>query len=505
MSNTMPSSQIRSKFLPFAVHWRGWIAGVIGLGCAVVLIHYWLTQGDYGSAAAHGDAPVLPPLWGIGITPFAIILAAIAFLPLLPTTLHWWEDNVNRLLVSLFCAVVTIAYVALTMGYDAVGPLLEHAIIDEYGPFIALLFALYVISGGIRLSGDLPATPWVNATFLAVGTLLASFIGTTGASMLLIRPLLQTNQERTHVLHTVIFFIFLVSNIGGTLLPIGDPPLFLGYLRGVPFDWTLRLLPEWTAATSILLLAYYLLDRRMYRREPRGALIRDVMERKPLRFQGMINFLWLGCVVLAVAFLVPGRTISLAGASITVFPYLREIAMLILVILSLVTTPQRIRDGNQFSYHAILEVAALFIGIFVAMQIPLAVLRATGADITQNLNEPWQFFWATGSLSAFLDNAPTYAVFFELARTLEPAAGAAVVELNTTPPTTIPASLLIAISLGSVFMGAMTYIGNGPNFMVKSIAERAGVKMPSFFGFMIRYSIPILVPVFILVMVLFLL
>lgn len=495
----------RATLFPIASHWRGWLAAAIGVACASTLFHHWLTSDGDHAADANAHSSDLPRLWGIGVLPFAAILAAIAFLPLLPRTLHWWEDNVNRLLVSLACAVGTIGYIVATDGFTAVGPVLEHAVIDEYIPFIALLFALYVISGGIRLSGDLPATPWVNATFLCVGALLASFIGTTGASMLLIRPLLQTNQERTHVLHTVIFFIFLVSNIGGTLLPIGDPPLFLGYLRGVPFDWTLVLLPEWAAVTSVLLLTYYLVDRRMYRREPERSLMRDRLQRQPLRFHGMINFLWLGCVVAAVALFVPGRTIGLGGVNITVFPYLREIAMLLLVILSLLTTPQRIRDDNQFSYHAILEVAALFIGIFVAMQVPLAVLHAAGPDITQQLSQPWQYFWATGTLSAFLDNAPTYAVFFELATTMELAADEPFVELHTTPPSTISAPLLVAISLGSVFMGAMTYIGNGPNFMVKSIAERAGVKMPSFFGFLFRYSIPILVPIFVVLTLVFLL
>jgi Na+/H+ antiporter NhaD/arsenite permease-like protein len=498
MKDQRKTSHGDSYFFPIRLHARGWIAAAVSAVLAGILLIHFLSAAD--SSFHPAEESGLPRLWGVGVIPFVLILAAIAFLPLWPATMHWWEDNVNRLLVSLGCAVAVTVYVFATSGSRAVGEMLEHAIVDEYFPFLALLFALYVISGGIRLSGDLPATPWVNSTFLAVGALLASFIGTTGASMLLIRPLLQTNQERTRVLHTVIFFIFLVSNVGGCLLPIGDPPLFLGYLRGVPFEWTLSLLPEWAAATGLLLAAYYLLDRRAYKREPSAALARDIRERRPLRFSGMINFVWLAAVVAAVAFLVPGRTISIGGLSFEVFPYLREMVMLVAVILSIATTPQRLRDENQFSYHPILEVAALFIGIFVAMQVPVEVLHSRGAEL--GLSQPWHFFWATGSLSAFLDNAPTYVVFFETAATLPADPEASVTLANGG---IISEPLLRAVSLGAVFMGAMTYIGNGPNFMVKSIAERAGIPMPSFFGFMLKFSLIYLIPTFLLVQLVFLL
>jgi len=466
-------------------------AAEVGVGSEVAGA---IAEGD------HAPAEHLPAAWPVGVLPFAAILGAIAALPLIPATRHWWESNRSRFMVAMAAAAATLAYLAWAEGWVRVEYALHHAIIDEYIPFIVLLFSLYVISGGVRLSGDLKATPLTNTLFLAVGTLIASFIGTTGASMLLIRPVLQTNRERKKKLHTVIFFIFLVSNIGGTLLPIGDPPLFLGYLRGVPFWWTMHLWVEWAICAAILLAMYYLWDRRAYRHEDIAVLQRDLIEREPLRLRGVVNLALLGCVVLAVAFLVPGRTVL----GFTVFPFLRELVMLGLVVNSLALTPSGVRQANQFNYHAIIEVAALFVGIFIAMQVPLMVLKATGPEITARMSEPWHYFWATGGLSAFLDNAPTYAVFFELAKTMEPIEGEAMVSLETSPPESISWALLVAVSLGSVFMGAMTYIGNGPNFMVKSIAEQSGVPMPSFFGFM-KYSVGVLGPVFVLITVIFLL
>jgi Na+/H+ antiporter NhaD/arsenite permease-like protein len=438
------------------------------------------------------------PFWGVGILPFAALLACIAFLPLVPATGRWWHSNRNKLIVSLAAAGLTLLHVMLTQGEAHVGLVLHHAVLDDYLPFILLLLALYVISGGINLNGDLPAHPLTNAALLAFGAAIASFIGTTGASMLLIRPLLHTNTTRRHTVHTVVFFIFLVSNCGGLLLPIGDPPLFLGYLRGVPFTWTLGLWPQWLVCNGILLAVYFTWDTLMHRRETPDNPARDEMIRRPLRLRGWVNLAWLAGVVLAVAFVVPGQ--PLPGTTFTVFPLLRELLMLGLIGLSLVTTPRGVREANSFSYAAILEVAALFIGIFIAMQVPIDVLKANGAAL--GLEHPWQFFWATGALSSFLDNAPTYAVFFETADaiTLQPGPGV----LTLRDGSFIREDLLAAISLGAVFMGAMTYIGNGPNFMVKSIAEQAGVRMPSFFGFLLRYSLPVLVPVFIVVMLLFL-
>ncbi|MHC5113284.1 MAG: sodium:proton antiporter [Planctomycetota bacterium] len=475
----------------------GWVALVLGGAAMAYLIYYNVSHGEHHGAADHHA----PPLWGLGILPFVGILGSIAILPLLPATHHWWERNVNRFAIALACGGLTILYYLFARGADSILPVLNHAIPVEYVPFIVLLFSLYVISGGICLKGDLAAHPATNTGFLAFGAAIASFIGTTGASMLLIRPLLQTNSERRHVVHTVVFFIFLVSNIGGTLLPIGDPPLFLGYLRGVEFFWTLGLWKQWAFCCVILLIIYYVWDSWAYRREAKADIRADEAHREPLSLTGVINILWLAGVVAAVAFIVPGKPFPVLGFE--VFPFLRELVMLALVGLSLLTTPRGVREDNQFNYAAILEVAALFVGIFIAMQVPIEVLKASGDSLKAVMTEPWQFFWSTGALSSFLDNAPTYVVFFELGKVMPP--GSAPVALGTAGELgQIAGQLLVAISLGAVFMGAMTYIGNGPNFMVKAIAEQSGIRMPSFFGYMFRYSLPILVPVFVIVTVIFL-
>jgi Na+/H+ antiporter NhaD/arsenite permease-like protein len=492
----MDEAAIHAK--PARIGLLGWLAIVGGAAAVGWLIVYSLQH-----PAAHDTLHDPPPWWGLGVLPFVGVLGCIAILPLLPATHHWWENNLHRFGVSLTFAGMTVVYY-LIVPYDeqSVITVLEHAIVVEYIPFIVLLFSLYVISGGISLKGDLAARPATNTAFLAVGAAIASFVGTTGASMLLIRPLLQTNAERKHVMHTVIFFIFLVSNIGGCLLPIGDPPLFLGYLFGVPFFWTLGLWAPWLVCCVILLVIYYIWDSIAYRRESPADIQLDLAQRQPLRLSGAKNIVWLLGVVCSVAFVVPGKEFPLLGFE--VFPFLRELLMLGFVVISLWTTPAGVREYNQFNYAAIGEVAALFIGIFITMQVPIAFLNARGAEL--GVNQPWEFFWATGLLSSFLDNAPTYVVFFETAKVLPIDSGVAAVSLviGQNPVGEIAEALLVAISLGAVFLGAMTYIGNGPNFMVKSIAEQAGIPMPSFFGYMFKYSIPILIPVFILVTFLFL-
>jgi Na+/H+ antiporter NhaD/arsenite permease-like protein len=346
---------------------------------------------------------------------------------------------------------------------------------EEYVAFIVLLGGLYAISSGIRLTGDLEATPRINTAFLAIGAVLASFIGTTGASMLLIRPLLQTNRERRHVTHTVIFFIFVVSNMGGMLTPLGDPPLFLGYLQGVPFTWTFRLWPHWLFLTGILLVVYFVWDTRKYAHEPSAALARDRAQLEPLRVRGARNALGLAVVVLAVAFLHA--------------PW-RELVIVAVAGLSLVFTPAAIRRDNGVTASPMIEVAVLFFGIFLTMIPALELLRVRGGEL--GVREPWQFFWATGVLSSFLDNAPTYLTFLALAQGLRmPGEVVGVTHL-----------VLAAISVGAVAMGANSYIGNAPNFMVKAIAEEAKVPMPSFFGYML-YSVGILVPLFVVSTLLF--
>jgi len=466
---------------------------------AMVVVALWPETGfasggeDHG---AHGDhhGPSLGeilPWWSV--LPFAGLLLSIAILPMVAE--HFWHSNRNQLIVALGWAspvLIYLVYTAFTgeesLAHDAAHGL-EHAI-EEYVSFIALLGSLYVISGGILLRGDLEGKPVVNASFLAIGAVLSNFIGTTGASMLLIRPLLRTNSQRQNVWHIPLFFIFLVSNIGGALTPIGDPPLFLGYLRGIDFFWTLNALwIYWLPVVLLLLAVFYALDTYFYNQESgqRTALDRSTMQ--PLRLEGNLNFLWLAGVIGCVLVLSPDPEVVDFRHY-----YAREIGMVALTVASMVYTPRALRAANDFSWEPILEVAALFIGIFVAMIPATTLLQTYGADL--GLSEPWQYFWATGSLSAFLDNAPTYVTFaavacgsFDFCTTAE----------NIGPLSTHAASepILVAISLGAVFMGAGSYIGNGPNFMVRAIAEQSGYKMPSFFGY-IGYAAMFLGPVFVL-------
>jgi Na+/H+ antiporter NhaD/arsenite permease-like protein len=397
-------------------------------------------------------------IWAL---PFVALLVAVAALPLFAS--HFWESNLRKLVVSTALSLPILALYLTRTPFV----LVETA--TDYVSFMVFLGSLFVISGGVLMDGDLEATPRVNAAFLGAGTVLASFIGTTGASMLLIRPLLHTNAERKHVVHTVIFFIFLVSNIGGCLTPLGDPPLFLGYLRGVPFTWTFRLAPQWLLTAGVLLLVYFVWDSRMHRLESPERLRLDATRIRPLRIIGTSNLALLFAVVPAAAFLNA--------------PW-REAAMILLAMVSMKTTSPHIRHANHFSFHPILEVAAIFAGIFVTMVPALDLMRARGAEL--GISEPWQYFWATGLLSSFLDNAPTYVTFLALGQGqgLAPEVAG------------VPHTMLSAISLGAVFMGANTYIGNGPNFMVRAIAESRGVKMPGFGGYML-YSGAVLIPVFI--------
>jgi len=446
-------------------------------------------------------APLFSPSL-VSAIPFAILLLCVALLPLFHGTHHWWERNRNKLLISVALGLLTLLYYQFRQsgflhdghhsepGFGAVLAVLQVALLKDYVPFMAMLFSLYTISGGIRWEIRMKPTPMVNGTLLLVGTLLASFIGTTGASMLLIRPILDVNKQRKHKLHTILFFIFLVANIGGSLLPLGDPPLFIGYLRGVPFLWTMALVPHWACCSVLLLIIYFVWDTLAYRREalPDVDLSQhsDGRTRRSFEASGRINYLWLIGVVFSLALVLPGKPFVNTGWIVP--PYLREAMMLLFTALSWLTTPQGVRAKNQFNFTAIGEVAFLFIGIFICMMPPLEILQVRGSEL--GLTEPWQFFWVTGILSSFLDNAPTYAIFFETAVSLNPGA-------------TLPADpLLIALSVGAVFMGANTYIGNGPNFMVKSIAEGAGIKMPSFFGYML-YSVTILIPIFVILTFLF--
>ncbi|VAX35834.1 Putative transmembrane protein [hydrothermal vent metagenome] len=451
------------------------------------------TSHDHHANAGHHSSP--PPPAFYSVIPFAGLLLCIALLPLFHKTEHWWEANWNRLLVAGGMGLLTLGYYIFIYGEGVVDhsthsvsapgfatavTVLKNAILVEYIPFIALLFSLYVISGGIAVEGNLVGRPKLNAGIIAIGGLMASFIGTTGAAMLLIRPLLAANAKRQHVSHTVIFFIFVVCNTGGCLLPIGDPPLFLGFLRGVPFTWTLSLWPMWLMMNLSLVAVYFIWDTINYRKEDHDEVEKVPENPQPFAIRGALNFIWLFGVILCVALLDPSK--AFPGTTWHAPVFFREVMMLGLTGLSLWLTRPAIREQNSFNYDAILEVAALFIGIFICMQAPVQILNVYGKEL--GIDTPTKFYWGTGFLSSFLDNAPTYVVFFETAKTME-------TEGATVAGVWVP--FLVAISLGSVFMGAMTYIGNGPNFMVKAIAEKNNIRMPSFFGYML-YSCAVLLP-----------
>lgn len=478
--------------------WRNglWVLVALVMGTLILWVpEVAAAAGD--AAEAHGEAHEGPglgdtlPFWSV--IPFAGLLLSIALLPMVAE--HWWHHNRNQLLVAVGWASPVFAYLVYTgmtnhetLGHDALHSL-EHAG-AEYVSFIALLGSLYVISGGILLRGDLEGKPFTNTAFLAIGAVISNVIGTTGASMLLIRPMLRTNAEREHTWHIPLFFIFLVSNIGGALTPIGDPPLFLGYLRGIPFFWTLESLwAIWLPTVGVLLLMFFVLDTVMYGRESSSRKQLDRSQLEPLSLQGSLNFLLLAGVIACVLVLSPDpEHVDFRHY------YAREIGMAVLTGISMFTTSKSVREGNNFDFGPILEVAALFLGIFVAMIPATTLLQEHGASL--GVTEPWQYFWATGALSAFLDNAPTYVTFAALACSSFDFCSTAD-QLGPLASHTASMPVLQAISLGAVFMGAGSYIGNGPNFMVRAIAEQSGYKMPSFFGYC-GYALMFLGPVFVL-------
>ncbi len=426
----------------------------------------------------------LIPSWML--IPFVVQLLCIAILPLTKVGV-WWEENSHKLIVSLLLGVpVGIWLCVKGMSHELI-----HQMVYDYVPFILLLMALFVTTGGICIKGDMKATPTTNTLIMALGWVLASFMGTTGAAMLLIRLLLQTISQRQYKAHTVMFFIAIVANCGGLLTPLGDPPLFLLFQKGAPFGWFMHMIPEWLVTGLILLTIYWLMDSYYYKKEPAHALAADESEQVKVTATGLINIVWLICVVLSTMFINSTYIPAMGEADAPWYlKLLREWVFIAIIILSVVTTKRKVRSDNEFSWTPILEVACVFLGIFATMTPALMFLRQNPLPVT----EPWQFVYATGSLSAFLDNAPTAMVFHATASTLE-ATGAVVAGISEV--------LLKAICMGAVFFGSLTYIGNGPNFMVKSIAEQSGIKMPSFFGYMIRFSLIILLPVFIIVQLLF--
>lgn len=434
------------------------------------------------------------PLWSA--LPFVLLLLSIALLPLIAG--HWWERNRNRALVAGLLAIPFALYLELAYGEEGMRELLHAG--KDYLSFMALLGSLFVISGGIRIKGSLSGTPLANTGLLAVGAVLANIIGTTGASMVLIRPLLTANAERRSKVHLVVFFIFIVSNCGGLLTPLGDPPLFLGFLKGVPFGWTLGLWKEWLLVNGALLLIFHFWDEWRLSRDQahtREPLLKELLEHPRLGIDGARNALFLLGVMLVIV--AKGANFGSGGQP---WPFgVQEALMGLLALVAYNSTPAKIRKANRFTWAPIVEVAILFAGIFITMVAPLLLLNARGEAL--GITSPAHYFWATGLLSSFLDNAPTYLSFAaaasgQLGVSVEGAhyLGELLAQGEKA------AALLAAISCGAVFMGANTYIGNGPNFMVKAIAEENGVEMPSFFGYM-AYSIGILLPLMVVVTLVF--
>ena len=428
-------------------------------------------------------------LWAL--TPFAIMLLSIAVMPLIAG--KWWENNLHKLYVALALSVPTGYYLIA----NGMGENLQHQILKDYLPFIILLGALFIVTGGIRINGDIQARPRNNTLIMAIGYLLASFIGTTGAAMLLIRPLLEFNKQREYKVHTVVVFIALVANCGGILTPLGDPPWFLLYLRGAEFSWFMNMLPEWLTVGAIILTGYYFVDKYIYyHKEHIANVMADFREKTPLYIKGRINIIYLICIILTVAYVNPSHLPQMGAEDAPLRESaMREIILIIIALFSILTTRRGLREANQFSWEPLIEVAVVFIGIFVTMTPALIYLNAHATSL--GLQTPDQFFYGAGFLSAFLDNSPTAVAFHTVAQGIPHATDAVMVA-------GVPQDILRAISLGAVFFGAMTYIGNGPNFMVKSIAEHNGVKMPSFFGYMFRFSLIIMLPVYIIVQLIFL-
>jgi Na+/H+ antiporter NhaD/arsenite permease-like protein len=427
--------------------------------------------------------------------PFAAILLAIALMPFLAP--RWWESNANKAIVAAVCAA-PVAFYLIAVFRDEGARLVLHTACD-YVSFLALIGALFVITSGIHLEGSLSGTPLMNTAFLAIGAGLANLFGTTGASVLLIRPLLRANAPRQNKSHVVVFFIFVVANCGGLLTPLGDPPLFLGFLKGVPFAWTLQLWKPWLLVNGLLLVLFNVWDQVVFDREERarpGSQLEQVMRHEPLGIRGAHNLAFLFAIVSIV--FASGSGWGNGGES---WPFgWQEGAMLAIACAAYASTSSENRVKNRFTFAPILEVAVLFAGIFVTMAPALAILNARSGEL--GLDQPWQFFWASGSLSSFLDNAPTYLTFAAAVAGIKGVAaeGRYLGSFLALGPGA--ARLLVAISAGSVFMGANSYIGNGPNFVVKAIAEENGVAMPSFFGYL-AYSVGILIPIFAVVSIVF--
>jgi len=468
-------------------------------------IHGARAADAHGSEGTHGtNIGTLLPLWSV--IPFVGILLSIALFPLFAP--QFWHHHYPK--VSAFWAIVFAVPFLFAYAGDGLYEILHIYLID-YIPFIILLGGLFTVSGGILLRGNLKGTPPVNTLLILIGTILASWMGTTGAAMLLIRPIIRANAGRTNKMHIIIFFIFLVANIGGSLTPLGDPPLFLGFIHGVPFFWTFNILPHMIVMVIALLIIFYILDSIMLKRE-KGPVFRNDVEKIPLKLEGYHNFLFLGGILGAVLLSgnwKPGH-IMVMGVHIEIQNLTRDFIIIMMAVLSIVTTRKITRRDNAFTWEPIKEVAYLFAGIFMTIIPALALLKAGEqgklAFIIDAVKEPWHYFWITGALSSFLDNAPTYLTFFNTALGSLGLSEADVPNILNGVVQSATGDrfifILKAISAGAVFFGANTYIGNAPNFMVRSIAEENKIKMPSFLGYMI-WSIGILCPLFVVVTLIF--
>ena len=423
------------------------------------------------------------------LIPFVLMLLGIATGPLVAP--HWWEKNINKIVYSLVLAMPTMAYL-VNAGYSHE---VVHQMVYDYVPFIILVSTLFVITGGIHIRLNFYPTPLVNTLMLLVGFLLASLMGTTGAALLMVRPLLRMNEHRAYKAHLMLCFIALVANCGGLLTPLGDPPLFMLFLRGVPFEWFMGLYPAWLLAGGVILFLYYCLDKYLYKKE--GASEEHPVEGHDgalVRCKGASNFLFLAGVVLTVAFVNKGYIPAMGDEHAPVYiKLLREIVLVALAAASWYSTSRNVRISNLYSWEPLNEVVILFFGVFATMTPALLYLQAHAGEI--GISTPTGFYYVTGLLSSFLDNTPTAVAFHTLA--IEFSSGCAGLVGG------VREAFLVAVSIGAVFFGAMTYIGNGPNFMVKSIAEQDGVKMPSFFGYIARFSIPVLLPIYIIIQLLF--
>lgn len=427
------------------------------------------------------------------LIPFVVMLLSIAVLPLFAP--RFWGKNTNKLLFVLVVSVPT----AVMLSRAGLGGNLVHQMLYDYVPFIVLLAALYVVTGGIHINYSTTPRPIVNAAIMFLGYGLASVVGTTGASMLLVRPLLEINRDRQYKVHTLLFFIALVANCGGVLTPLGDPPLFMLYLRGAEFSWFQTLFPQWVFVGSVLIAVYFIIDMYIWKRKellgvrPRSEGEFD--EPVKISFNGTVNLFYLSAILLSVAFLNPAQIPAMAAEDAPWYMrFLREIVLVMVMVLSIFSTRRRVRQENHFSWEPIAEVAILFVGIFVTMTPALLYMNENAASL--GITEPSQFYFLSGALSSFLDNTPTAVAFHTIAEGLPVVEGVKLVA-------GIPESLLTAIALGSVLFGAMTYIGNGPNFMVKAVAENDGVRMPSFFGYIFKFSLLVLLPTYILVALVF--